>query len=148
MLNHRLLSYKHLILRIFLGLTIMMWGYEKLVVGKLAGSYIMDYGRFLLFDVNIFLQTAGWLQILMGALVILGLFTRVNALIFTMMGSITIIIPGMLILKDVPHFAYAFAFTGASIVMWMEGSGEVSLDYWLQKKPLSIMKASELQGWY
>jgi hypothetical protein len=47
------------------------------------------------------------------------------------MGLITIVIPGMVIMKDVPHFAYAFALTGASMALLIEGSGKYSLDQYL-----------------
>jgi hypothetical protein len=34
-------------------------------------------------------------------------------------------------MKDVPHFAYAFALTGASMALLIEGSGKYSLDRYL-----------------
>ena len=146
MIENKGFADRQLILRLFLGATVMMWGYEKLVVDKLSKAYVLDYGSFMLIPVSVFLQAAGWLQIVMGALVILGLFTRAQALIFTFMGLITIIIPGMIILKDVPHFAYAFAFTGAAIVLWMDGGGAFSLDRWLKKQPIRLLEAPNKTG--
>ena len=35
-------KYRGLILRIFIGLTVLFWGYEKLVVEKLIRSYTID----------------------------------------------------------------------------------------------------------
>ena len=35
--------YESLILRIFLGLTLIFWGYEKLALPKLADTYVKDY---------------------------------------------------------------------------------------------------------
>jgi hypothetical protein len=35
-------KYNGLILRIFFGLTVLFWGYEKLVVEKLTPSYTME----------------------------------------------------------------------------------------------------------
>ncbi|MGD2180387.1 hypothetical protein [Lusitaniella coriacea] len=35
--------YESLILRVFLGLTLIFWGYEKLVLPKLAATYVKDY---------------------------------------------------------------------------------------------------------
>ena len=52
------LKYRGLILRIFIGLTVLFWGYEKLVVEKLIQSYSMDYGVFMPMDVRTFLQIA------------------------------------------------------------------------------------------
>ena len=127
-----------LILRFFLGFTVLFWGYEKLNLEKLAKSYTMDYEKFMLLDVNVFLNMAGWMQILMGLFLFAGLLTRFNAILLTLMGLITIVIPGMVVMKDVPHFAYAFAFTGASIALLIEGSGRYSLDRYL-----SCMKINE-----
>jgi hypothetical protein len=33
-----------------------------------------------------------------------------------------------------PHFAYAFAFTGGSLVMFLDGVSPFSLDHWLRNK--------------
>jgi uncharacterized membrane protein YphA (DoxX/SURF4 family) len=127
-------KYKSLILRVFLGLTVLFWGYEKLVVEKLTKSYTMDYEGFMLVDVQTFLQFVGWGQIIMGLCLIMGLFTRIHAAIAIIMGLVTIIVPGLIVMKDVPHFAYAFAFTGAALVAFLEGSGPLSLDHWLRNK--------------
>jgi uncharacterized membrane protein YphA (DoxX/SURF4 family) len=75
----------------------------------------------------------------MGICLIMGLLTRIQAAIAVMMGLVTIIVPGLIIMRDVPHFAYAFAFTGGSLVMFLEGSSPFSLDHWLRnKKPNSL----------
>jgi len=126
--------YNGLILRVFLGLTVLFWGYEKLVIEKLTQSYTMDYRGFMLVDVQTFLQFAGWGQIIMGICLILGLLTRMQTSIAIMMGLVTIIVPGLIIMQDVPHFAYAFAFTGGSLAMFLEGSSPFSLDHWLRNK--------------
>jgi len=126
--------YNGLILRVFLGLTVIFWGYEKLVVEKLIKSYTVDYGGFMLVDVQAFLPLAGWGQIIMGIFLIMGLFTRIQAAIAIMMGLVTIIVPGLIIMRDVPHFAYAFAFTGSALVMFLEGSSPFSLDHWMRNK--------------
>lgn len=128
------IKYRGLILRIFIGLTVLFWGYEKLVVEKLIQSYSMDYGSFMLMDVRTFLQLAGLSQIFMGICLIIGLLTRVQAAVAVMMALVTIIIPGMIILRDVPHFAYAFAFTGGALVLFLEGSSPFSLDHWLRNR--------------
>ena len=47
---------------------------------------------------------------------------------------VTILVPGLIIMQDVPHFAYAFAFTGGALVMFLEGSSPFSLDHWLRNK--------------
>jgi uncharacterized membrane protein YphA (DoxX/SURF4 family) len=127
-------KYNSLILRVFLGLTVLFWGYEKLVVEKLTKSYTMDYEGFMLVDVQTFLQFAGWGQIIMGICLILGLLTRIQAAIAIMMGLVTILVPGLIIMQDVPHFAYAFAFTGGALAMFLEGSSFFSLDHWLRNK--------------
>jgi uncharacterized membrane protein YphA (DoxX/SURF4 family) len=134
MATHDKAKYNSLILRIFIGLTVLFWGYEKLVVEKLTQSYAMDYSGLMLVDVQTFLQFAGWAQIIMGICFIIGLLIRMQAAIAVMMGLVTIIVPGMIILKDVPHFAYAFVFTGSSLVLFIEGSSPFSLDHWLRKK--------------
>ena len=127
-------KYTDLILRVFIGLTVLFWGYEKLVVEKLSKTYTMDYGGFMPMDVQTFLQFAGWGQIIMGICLFMGLFTRIQAAIAVMMGLVTIVVPGVIIMQDVPHFAYAFAFTGGSLVMLLEGSSSFSLDQWLGKQ--------------
>ena len=134
MIANNYIKYRGLILRIFIGLTVLFWGYEKLVVEKLIQSYSIDYGVFMLIDVRTFLQLAGLGQIVMGICLIMGLLTRLQAAIAVMMGLVTIIIPGMIILKDVPHFAYAFAFTGGALVLFLEGSSVFSVDHWLQNR--------------
>lgn len=121
-------KYRALILRIFLGFTVLFWGYEKITLEKLVGGYTMDYGPFMLIDVNLFVSITGWTQVLMGILLFLGLFTRLNAAIMVLMGLTTIIIPGLIVMKDVPHFAYAFALTGAALALLIEGAGRYSLD--------------------
>ena len=68
------------------------------------------------------------MQVLMGLLLFAGLLTRFNAVLLALMGLTTIIIPGLVVMKDVPHFAYAFALTGASITLLIEGSGKYSMD--------------------
>jgi uncharacterized membrane protein YphA (DoxX/SURF4 family) len=127
-------KYSPLILRVFLGLTILFWGYEKLTLEKLVKSYTMDYENFMIFDVNAFLTVAGWLQVLIALMLILGIFTRFGALLVALMGLITIIIPGFIILKDVPHFAYAFALTGAALTLMIEGGGGLSIDQYICRK--------------
>lgn len=129
-------SGKHnsLILRLFLGLTILFWGYEKLVVKKLSKAYTMDYGGFMVIDVQTFLEFAGWGQIIMGICLIMGLLTRLQSAIAVMMGLVTIMVPGLIIMRDVPHFAYAFAFTGGSLALLLEGPGPLSFDRWLRGK--------------
>ena len=127
-------KYNGLILRIFLGLTVLFWGYEKLVIEKLIKTYTVDYGSFMLVDVQTFLQLAGWGQIIMGICLIMGLFSRIQAAIAIMMGLVTIIVPGLIIMQDVPHFAYAFAFTGGALVMFLEGSSPFSLDHRMRNK--------------
>ncbi len=126
--------YRAMILRLFLGLTVLFWGYEKLTLEKLAGSYKMDYGSLMMIDVDHFLMLAGGAQILMGVLLIIGLFTRLNAAIAALMGIVTILIPGFVIMQDVPHFAYAFALTGAALALLIEGGGAQSLDQKIFRK--------------
>jgi uncharacterized membrane protein YphA (DoxX/SURF4 family) len=127
----RLDRFSPLTLRVFLGLTVLFWGYEKLTLEKLVGSYKMDYQQFMFIDVNTFLNLGGWLQLIMGVLLIAGVFTRFNALALALMGFVTIIIPGMIVVKDVPHFAYAFALSGGALVLLIQGGGDYSFDkYW------------------
>jgi uncharacterized membrane protein YphA (DoxX/SURF4 family) len=135
-------KYKSLILRMFLGFTVLFWGYEKLNLEKLETAYTMDYENFMVLDVNLFLNTAGWIQILMGLFLFAGLLTRLNAILLTLMGLITIVIPGMVVMKDVPHFAYAFALTGASMALLIEGSGEYSLDHFFFRNKTKSLRFS------
>jgi len=120
--------YEGLILRIFLGVTLIFWGYEKLTVPKLAEMYPKDYGRFMLMDVGTFLTFFGIMQPLLGLAMILGWYTRVSAALLALMAIITIIIPGMIIEYDIPHFAYAFATTGGALALLIRGGGAYSLD--------------------
>jgi uncharacterized membrane protein YphA (DoxX/SURF4 family) len=128
-----------LILRFFLGFTVLFWGYEKLNLEKLVNSYTLDYEKFMVLDVNIFLNIAGWMQILMGLFLFAGILTRLNAALLTLMGLITIVIPGMVVMRDVPHFADAFALTGVSVVRLIESSGRYSLDrYFTENKTRTL----------
>lgn len=120
--------YENLILRIFLGLTLLFWGYEKLTVPKLADTYLKDYGPFMFVDVDTFLTFFGVVQPLLGIAMILGFYTRVSAALLALMAVITIIIPGMIVLRDVPHFAYAFATAGGALALFIRGGGAYSLD--------------------
>jgi hypothetical protein len=50
-------------------------------------------------------------------------------------------------MQDVPHFAYAFAFTGGSLVMSIEGSSPFSIDQWLRnKKPNHLSNNSAFEN--
>ncbi|MGK7915824.1 MAG: DoxX family protein [Prochloraceae cyanobacterium] len=120
--------YESLILRVFLGLTMIFWGYEKLALPKLADTYIKDYQGFMLIDVKLFLVILGIAQIILGVMMIVGFYTRISAVFLALMAIITIIIPGMIIIKDVPHFAYAFATAGGAIALLIRGSGAYSVD--------------------
>ena len=129
--------YRTLILRIFLGFTVLFWGYEKLTLETLANEYSMNYGPFMFIDVNLFLNVVGWLQVLMGILLFLGLLTRLNAAIMVLMGLTTIIVPGLIVMNAVPHFAYAFALTGAALALLIEGAGRYGLDQKLWSRQTS-----------
>ena len=120
--------YESLILRVFLGLTMIFWGYEKLALPKLADTYIKDYQGFMLIDVKLFLVIFGIAQIILGVTMIVGFYTRISAAFLTLMAIVTVIIPGMIIIKDVPHFAYAFATAGGAIALLIRGSGAYSVD--------------------
>ena len=129
--------YRTLILRIFLGFTVLFWGYEKITLETLANEYSMNYGPFMFIDVNLFLNVVGWLQVLMGILLFLGLLTRLNAAIMVLMGLTTIIVPGLIVMNAVPHFAYAFALTGAALALLIEGAGRYGLDQKLWSRQTS-----------
>ncbi len=120
--------YENLILRIFLGLTLIFWGYEKLTVPRLSEIYPKDYGPFMLVDVGTFLTFFGIVQPLLGLAMILGWYTRVSAALLALMAIITIIIPGIIIDQNVPHFAYAFATAGGALALLIRGGGLYSLD--------------------
>ncbi len=120
--------YESLILRLFLGLTMIFWGYEKLALPKLADTYIKDYQGFMLIDVKLFLVIFGIAQIILGVMMIVGFYTRMSAAFLALMAIVTIIIPGMIIIKDVPHFDYAFATAGGAIALLIRGSGAYSVD--------------------
>ncbi len=120
--------YESLILRIFLGLTLIFWGYEKLAVPQMSQMYPQDYGPFMLVDVGTFLTFFGVVQPLLGIAMIVGWYTRVSAALLALMAIITIIIPGMIIDHNVPHFAYAFATLGGALTLMIKGGGPYSLD--------------------
>ena len=128
--------YRALILRIFLGFTVLLWSFEKFTLETLASEYTMYYGPFMFIDVNLFLSIVGWIQVLMGILLFLGLLTRLNAAIMVLMGLTTIIVPGLIVTNYVPNFAYAFALTGAALALLIEGAGTYSLDNQLWSRQL------------
>jgi uncharacterized membrane protein YphA (DoxX/SURF4 family) len=120
--------YESLILRAGLGFTMLFWGYEKLTVSKLAEAYSKDYGPFMIMDVKLFLILVGIIQIILAVMMIMGLFTRLTAGVLALMALVTILVPGAVILRDVPHFAYAFAAAGGALVLVIKGGGPYSLD--------------------
>ncbi|MBI1823604.1 MAG: DoxX family protein [Nitrospirae bacterium] len=120
--------YESLVLRIFLGLTLIFWGYEKLTVSKLAEIYPMDYGTFMIVDVKTFLVFFGVVQPLLGLTMIAGWYTRVSAALLAVMAIMTIIIPGILIDHNVPHFVYAFATAGGAVALLIRGGSTYSID--------------------
>jgi hypothetical protein len=63
-----------------------------------------------------------------------------------MMGLVTIIVPGLIVMQDVPHFAYAFAFTGGALVMFLEGSSPYSFDDWLLNKKPNRMSNNRIKA--
>ncbi len=65
----------------------------------------------------------------MGICLVIGLFIRIQAAIAFMMGLATIIVPGLIVMQDVPHFAYAFAFAGGALVLFLKDSDTFSLDF-------------------
>ena len=69
-----------------------------------------------------------------------------QAAIAIMMGLVTIIVPGLIIMQNVPHFAYAFAFTGASLALFLEGSSPFSLDYWLRNRKANRMSGNAVHA--
>lgn len=79
-------------------------------------------------DVNTFLLIAGIVQIVLGASMIIGIYTRVSAGVLALMSLVTIIIPGVIIMRDVPHFAYAFVSAGGAIALFIAGGGRCSID--------------------
>lgn len=121
-------GYVPLILRVSLGLTLIFWGYEKLTLEKLAKSYVMDYGSFMVMDVQSFLVAAGLVQLVLGISMISGFYTRVSAGLLALMAVVTILVPGAFIMRDVPHFAYAFATAGGAASLFIMGGGAYSLD--------------------
>ena len=121
-------AYESLILRIGLGFTLLFWGYEKLTVSKLAEAYPMGYGPFMIMDVNLFLTLMGIFQIILAVMMIVGLFTRLTAAVLFLMALVTILVPGAIILRDIPHFAYAFAAAGGALALLIKGGGPHSID--------------------
>ena len=138
-------KYNGLILKFFLGLTVLFWGYEKLVVEKLTDAYTLDYGNRMLVDVHAFLQVAGWWQIIMGLCLIIGLLTRIQAAVGVIMGLVTMIVPGFIFMRDVPHFAHAFAFTGGSLVLFLKAQDSFSLDYYLTSRASDRFRSKAVQ---
>lgn len=125
--------YESLILRVGLGVTLLFWGYEKWTVPKLVEAYPKDYGPFMIMDVNLFLTVVGTFQIILAVMMIVGLLTRLTAALLALMALVTILIPGAIILRDIPHFAYAFATAGGALVLLIKGGGPYSMDEGLKK---------------
>ena len=121
-------AYESLILRIGLGFTLLFWGYEKLTVPKLAEAYPIGYGPFMIMDVKFFLIVLGVIQVVLAAMMIVGLFTRLTAAVLFLMALVTILVPGAIILRDIPHFAYAFAAAGGALALLIKGGGPKSID--------------------
>jgi putative oxidoreductase len=121
-------KYEPLILRIFLGLTLLLLGYQKFTIENLADTFENLYGSLMVINAESFVTVLGVVQVVLGLAIILGLYTRVAAALLALMAVVTIILTCVLFFRHGAEFAYAFAVAGGAAVLFIEGSGAWSLD--------------------
>jgi uncharacterized membrane protein YphA (DoxX/SURF4 family) len=121
-------KYETLILRIFLGMTLLVLGFQKLTIENLAGMFERLYGGLLIINAESFVFIFGSFQIILGITMIIGLFTRVAAAMLALIALAAIILTGAIIHGTIIIVPYAFATAGGAVVLFIEGSGAWSLD--------------------
>jgi uncharacterized membrane protein YphA (DoxX/SURF4 family) len=84
-----------------------------------------------------FVVLFGIVQVILGLTMIVGFYTRVSAGLLALLAVVTIILPGAILLRNVPQFALAFATAGGAIVLFIEGSGAHSLDEKLESESVA-----------
>ena len=117
-----------LVLRIFLGISLILWGIQKLTTPELAAVYVKDFQRLIFIDPQLFLILAGFPQIILGIALICGIYTRFVAAIFVFMGVMTFVVPGFITIGNPYKFAYGLVMAGSGLSLFITGAGNPSWD--------------------
>jgi uncharacterized membrane protein YphA (DoxX/SURF4 family) len=130
-------KYEPLVLRVFLGVTLVILGYQKLSTENLTFMFQKLYGPLLVLSAASFLFAAGMVQVIVGIVTVLGLFTRVCAALIALMALVTIVLTGAILHGDILIFPYAYATAGGAIALLIQGGGAWSLDEKMELEALA-----------
>lgn len=128
MLLRYLMTRERLVLRIFLGIPLILWGVQKLTTPELAEVYVKDFQSLIFVEPKLFLVLAGVTQIVLGVAMIWGVYTRLIAAVFAFMGVITFVVPGFFTIGNPYKFAYGLVMAGSGLSLLLTGAGTPSWD--------------------
>ncbi|MGK7928400.1 MAG: DoxX family protein [Spirulina sp.] len=124
----RYIPYENLILRIFVGVPLILWGIQKITTPAMADVYVKDFQRLIFIDPHLFLFIAGIPQIILGVAIIYGFYTRYIAAFFMWMGLMTFIVPGFFTIGNPYKFAYGIVMAGCGLSLLIRGADAPSWD--------------------
>ncbi len=126
-------SFGLLLLRIPLGATFLLYGYEKLFrLG--VGNFVHDSAQWIPTYIppyvgQTYLYALPFAEIAIGALLIAGLFARFSAFVAALMlVSFTIAVSGLFTGGDYLHVNPNVAYLGMALLLITAGAGTISLD--------------------
>ena len=121
-------SYENLILRLFLGIPLLLWAIQKLTMPSMADVYVKDFQQLIFINPYTFLIVAGVIQVILAAMLIFGIYTRIPAAALIFIGLITFIVPGFITIGNIYKFAYGIVIAGGGLSLLIRGGGAYSWD--------------------
>ncbi len=125
-------NYSSLLLRIGLGIVFLYFGiYEKLLNPGITRTLMEASSISVPIPIGLFILLFGLLEVVVGSFLILGMFTRITALIAALMiGTIIVQLGFLAVPRDIALFAIA-------VSLVITGSKVFSVDaYWIKKRYL------------
>ena len=120
---------ERLILRIIMAISLFLWGFQKITQTDTMGDvYVLDFGWLIFLEPGLFLIISGILQLILGAGLIAGIYTRFIAAIYTWMGLMTFIVPGLITIKNPYKFTYGLVMAACGVSLLLTGAGTPSWD--------------------
>ena len=122
-------DYSSLLLRLGLGAVFIYFGlYEKLLHPELTRPIIENLNLSIPISIDLFVLLFGLIEIVVGSFLILGLFTRITAIVAALMiGTIILQLGFLAVPRDIALFAIALS-------LLVTGSKVLSLDRYISKK--------------
>lgn len=124
----RYARYENLILRLFVGVPLILWGVQKMTVPAMAEVYVKDFQSLIFIDPHTFLIIGGILQVILGVAMICGFYTRYIAAFFVWMGLMTFIVPGFFTIGNPYKFTYGLVMAGCGLSLLLRGADAPSMD--------------------